>query len=84
MTPEQCKAARALLRMEQGDLATAAKVARSTVIDYEKGERRPRASSVDALRRALEVAGIEFIAENGGGAGVRLRRHAGDADGKES
>jgi hypothetical protein len=29
---------------------------------------------MDAIRRALETAGIEFIAENGGGAGVRLRK----------
>jgi hypothetical protein len=30
--------------------------------------------TVDAIRRALESAGVEFIAENGGGAGVRLRK----------
>jgi hypothetical protein len=28
-----------------------------------------------AVRRALEVAGVEFIDENGGGPGVRLRKH---------
>ena len=33
-----------------------------------------RLSSVDKLRRALETAGVEFIPENGGGAGVRLRK----------
>jgi hypothetical protein len=27
-----------------------------------------------AIRRALESAGVEFIDENGGGAGVRLKR----------
>jgi hypothetical protein len=32
------------------------------------------ANNVDAVRRALEAAGVEFIAENGGGAGVRLRK----------
>jgi len=31
-----------------------------------------------AVRRALEAAGVEFIDENGGGAGVRLRKHARD------
>jgi DNA-binding transcriptional regulator YiaG len=72
MSPEQCKAARALLRMEQEDLANAAGVARSTVIDFEKGERKPRQASITALRGALEAAGIQFIPENGGGAGVRL------------
>ena len=28
-----------------------------------------------AIRRALEIAGVEFIDENGGGPGVRLSRH---------
>jgi hypothetical protein len=27
-----------------------------------------------AVRRALETAGVEFIDENGGGPGVRLRK----------
>lgn len=72
MSPEQCRAARALLRMEQGALADAAGVARSTVIDYEKGERKPRAASIEAIKCALEAAGVQFIPENGGGAGVRL------------
>jgi hypothetical protein len=31
-------------------------------------------ATIDAIRTALESAGVEFIAENGGGAGVRLRR----------
>jgi len=73
MTPEQCKAARALLRMEQEQLANAAGVARSTVIDFEAKARSPRQSSVRAIRSALEAAGVQFIAENGGGPGVRLR-----------
>ena len=33
-----------------------------------------RAVNVQAVQRALEAAGIEFIPENGGGAGVRLRK----------
>jgi hypothetical protein len=36
-------------------------------------------ANTDAVRRALEAAGIEFIPENGGGAGVRLRRKAGES-----
>ena len=35
-----------------------------------------------ALRRALEAAGVEFIDENGGGPGVRLRRPSGGKSGK--
>lgn len=74
MTPAQCRAARALLNMEQSQLSEASGIARATVIDFEKGERTPRAATVAALRSALETAGVEFIAENGGGAGVRLKK----------
>jgi hypothetical protein len=31
-------------------------------------------ATMAAIQRALEAAGVEFIAENGGGAGVRLRK----------
>lgn len=72
MTPAQCRAARALLGMEQGELAAAAGVARATLIDFEKGQREPRASTASALQKALEGAGVQFISENGGGPGVRL------------
>ena len=74
MTPAQCRAARALLGKEQGEVADAANVARATLIDFEKDQRVPRASTIAAIRAALEVAGVVFIAENGGGAGVRLRK----------
>lgn len=73
MTPAQCRAARALLNLEQADVADRAGVARATLIDFEKGQRAPRETTVAAIRTALEEAGVEFIAENGGGAGVRLR-----------
>jgi transcriptional regulator with XRE-family HTH domain len=55
------------------ELAEAAKVSADTVVRFERGETlRPR--TVEAMQRALESAGVEFIAENGGGAGVRLRQ----------
>lgn len=76
MTPAQCRAARALLNMEQSQLSEASGIARATVIDFEKGVRSPRAATVEAIKAALESAGIEFIPENGGGAGVRLKRPA--------
>ena len=76
MTPAQCRAARALLNLEQSQRSEASGVARATVIDFEKGIRAPRAATVAALRQALESAGAEFIPENGGGAGVRLRKAA--------
>lgn len=70
----QCRAARALLEWSQADLAAAAKVARQTVVDFERGARQPYANNLTAIRAALEAAGVEFIAENGGGPGVRLRK----------
>jgi transcriptional regulator with XRE-family HTH domain len=72
----QSRAARALLEWSQSDLAEAANVSRQTVVDFERGARTPYANNLAALRGALEAAGVEFIAENGGGAGVRLKERA--------
>ena len=71
--PAQCRAARGLLKWTQQELADAADVGLTTVKDLESGERRTIARNQEAIRRALEQAGVEFIEENGGGAGVRLR-----------
>ena len=73
MSPSQCRGARALLDMTQPQLAAAADIGLSTVVDFEER----RSVSKDAIARmqaALEAAGIEFIGENGGGPGVRLRK----------
>ena len=70
----QSRAARALLDWSQDDLATNAQVARATVADFERNTRAPMRQNLVALIAALEAAGIEFIGENGGGAGVRLRK----------
>ena len=64
--------ARAALDWRTTDLARAASVGLNTVNRFEAG-RDARISSVEKLRAALEAAGIAFIAENGGGVGVRLR-----------
>jgi transcriptional regulator with XRE-family HTH domain len=71
---EQSKAARALLGMSQPSLAKAAAIGLSTIVDFEKRRRVVSLESVRKIRKALERAGVEFIAENGGGAGVRLRK----------
>ena len=71
MNPNQCQAARALLGWRCEDVADAAGIGVATVWRFEAGE-NVRPSSIDAIRTALEAAGIEFIAENGGGPGVRL------------
>ncbi len=73
MIPVQCKMARVAVGLGVRELAEVSQVSTDTIVRFERGEQvRPR--TVDALRRALEAAGVEFIAENGGGAGVRLRK----------
>jgi len=72
---EQLRAARGLLGWSQSKLAARAGLSLPTVKRVEAGV-GPRVSD-DArikLRQALEFAGIEFIDENGGGPGVRLRK----------
>lgn len=55
------RAARALLAWSQKDLAKAAGVATSTVADFERGQRSPVANNAQAIRGALEGAGIQFL-----------------------
>jgi DNA-binding XRE family transcriptional regulator len=61
LTPKHVRAARALLAWSQQDLAKAAKVATSTVADFERGSRTPVANNALAIRTALEAAGIRFL-----------------------
>jgi hypothetical protein len=72
----QLRAARALLRWSALDLARASKVGVATIrrVEVMEGEIPVTAANEAALRRALESAGVEFIDENGGGRGVRLRK----------
>ena len=73
ITEAQCRAARALIGWSREQLAEASKVGLRTIVDFERSARDPREVTNDALRRALEAAGVEFIERNGGGPGVRLR-----------
>jgi transcriptional regulator with XRE-family HTH domain len=70
----QCRAGRALLDMTQTRLAELAELGLSTVVDYEKMRRKVSAVAIEAIRNALRRAGVDFIDENGGGPGVRLRK----------
>jgi transcriptional regulator with XRE-family HTH domain len=74
ITAAQCRAARGLIGWSQDQLAAASKVAKATIANFELGKRSPYDRTLDDLVGALEGAGVEFIAENGGGPGVRLRR----------
>lgn len=62
LTPKHVRAARALLAWSQKDLANAAGVGTSTVADFERGSRTPVANNAQAIRAALEAAGIRFQA----------------------
>jgi transcriptional regulator with XRE-family HTH domain len=70
------KAARALLGWSQGDLAMNSGVSVPTVkrLEAADGDIGGRAETGEALVAALQEAGVEFILENGGGAGVRLAK----------
>ncbi|MEQ1713539.1 MAG: helix-turn-helix transcriptional regulator [Hyphomicrobium sp.] len=72
LSPAQCRAGRGLVGLTQSALATAAGVGISTVYDIERGRRIVSPDLVSKIRAALEAAGVEIIAENGGGEGVRL------------
>ncbi|PBC11798.1 helix-turn-helix transcriptional regulator [Mesorhizobium sp. WSM3859] len=74
VSPAQCRAGRALIGWSQDQLAAASKVAKATIANFEAGKRAPYDRTLEDMRRALEAAGVEFIPENGGGAGVRLRK----------
>jgi len=76
LTSAQIRAARALLRWSADDLARQSAVGVTTIRRAELTEHKTSMTTANnlAIRRALENAGIEFIDENGGGPGVRLRK----------
>jgi hypothetical protein len=76
LTSAQIRAARALIRWTAEDLARKSAVSLRTIRRAELAERDTSMTSPNdlAIRRAFEAAGVEFIDENGGGPGVRLRR----------
>ena len=71
----QIRAARALIRWRAEDLAKASAVGVATIRRAELAEHQTSLTTANdlALRRALEAAGIQFIDENGGGPGVRIK-----------
>jgi predicted transcriptional regulator len=72
----QVKAARSLLAWSQENLAVAADVSVPTIkrLEAQDGPLGGRNETGVKIRSALESAGVEFIDENGGGPGVRLRK----------
>lgn len=76
MRIEQCRSARALLNWSAADLAKAAGLGSATVRRFESSQ-TVQAESIDAMRRALESAGVIFIDQGkrsaAAGVGVRLK-----------
>ena len=74
-TGNQLRAARALINMDQSELAKRAKVDVNTIRNMERSGAEPiagRAVNVQAVQATLEAAGVEFL--NGDRAGVRVRQ----------
>ena len=81
ITAAQCRMARAALRLGVRDLAALAKVSAMTITRFENGLSGGQGATLAKLRAALEGAGVAFVAENGGGAGVRLKKPTAEAHG---
>jgi transcriptional regulator with XRE-family HTH domain len=73
LTAAQCRAGRALIEWSQAQLSQSASIDIQTIADFEKRFRAPDETTRRRLRATLEAAGVVFIAENGGGAGARLK-----------
>ncbi len=75
ISPGQVRGARGMLGWSQTQLAIACDLPLTTVHRLESGTSKPQRRTVEAIRQALEVAGVEFIeAARGKGPGVRLAR----------
>ena len=76
LTSAQIRAARSLIRWSAEDLANRSSLSVATIrrAELTDVETSMTAANDLAVRRALEAAGVEFIDENGGGPGVRLRK----------
>jgi hypothetical protein len=76
LSAAQIRAGRSLIRWSAAELAKASALGANTIrrAEVSDGETSLTLANDQAIRRALETAGVEFIDENGGGVGVRLRR----------
>lgn len=64
MSPEQVRAARNWLAWTQAELAAKASVGLSTLKDYESGKRTPISNNLDAIKKALEDAGMRITTDS--------------------
>jgi transcriptional regulator with XRE-family HTH domain len=82
VTSAQVRMARAALNWTVRDLAEATGLHRNTVTNLEVGRYAGDPETLSNIKRVLEKAGVEFIDENGGGPGVRLRDRVRKRSGK--
>lgn len=73
LSAQQCHQARAALGISRTRLGSLAGLCGKTVLQFEKGM-PAKGTTTQKLRAALEAEGVELIPDNGGGAGVRLRK----------
>ena len=66
LSPEQCRAARGWLGWSQEELSRRARVGQSTLKDFEGGRRTPMRNNLEAIRAALEAAGVRMVFGAGG------------------
>jgi transcriptional regulator with XRE-family HTH domain len=74
MNALQLKMARTALGLTVRQAAELAGCPHETIVGIESDRGSIKQSTMDKVRAALEKAGVEFIEENGGGPGVRLRK----------
>ena len=66
LSPEQCRAARGWLGWSQEELSKRARIGHSTLKDFESGKRAPMRNNLEALRSALEAAGVGLLFDDRG------------------
>jgi len=74
VTSAQVRMARAALDWTVRDLADATGLHRNTINNIEVGRYAGDQKTLELIEKTLRAAGVEFIDENGGGPGVRLRK----------
>jgi len=77
-TGRQLAAARVILGLTQAEVADRSQISVPTLkrMEASEGAVQGMPNNIQAVVRALEAAGVEFVPENGGGAGVRLTKRA--------
>ena len=74
VTSAQIRGARGLLNWSVRELSEKAGIHRNTITNFETGKSGGDSATLERLKTALESAGVIFVAENGEGPGVRLKK----------